>query len=295
MKYKTQKSLLAISLYGVMVLFGVVFVIPILFMAISSLKPTPQLLRDTSSLRAFLPVGDISFQNYIDAFQRAPIVNFTLNSIFVTLTTVVLGLIVNSMAGFSIAIMRWKGQEILLSVIIATFIMPFETIAIPLLMVVSRLPWIGPEGGITYGWLNSYQVQIIPFIIDAFSIYLFVQFFKGSPRELIEAARIDGASWFTIYRKVILPLSGPVITTAAILRGMNMWNQYLWPILTIQSEKYRPVMVGIDYFYQTSSAGGLPWGEMMAYLSLITVPILIMFVIFQRAFVQSISTTGIKG
>jgi multiple sugar transport system permease protein len=162
-------------------------------------------------------------------------------------------------------------------------------------MVVSRLPWIGPEGGIAYGWLNSYQVQIIPFIVDAFSIYLFVQFFKEIPRELIEAARIDGASWFTIYTRVIIPISGPVISTAAILRGMNMWNQYLWPILTIQSEKYRPVMVGIDYFYQTSAARGLPWGEMMAYLSLITVPIIIMFVIFQRAFVQSIATTGIKG
>jgi multiple sugar transport system permease protein len=276
--------------YLLMILLGVIFFFPILFMVISSLKPTLQILQDSANLRAFLPVGELSLQNYRDAFERAPIARFIFNSVLVTTITVTLSLFVNSLAGYSLACLRWKGKGIVLTVIIATFILPFETIAIPLLLVVSRLPWIGPEG-ISQGWLNSYHVQIIPFIADPFSIFLFVQFFKSLPGELIEAARIDGASWFQIFLRVIVPISGPVIATVAILRGLYMWNQYLWPIMVVQAEQYRPVMVGLQYFFQLNIA----WGEVMAYLSIITIPILILFLALQRAFVESIASSGIKG
>jgi multiple sugar transport system permease protein len=295
-----QKRILGLSIrYGLMILLAIIFVFPVVFMIVSSLKPSIQILRDSSSLLAFLPVGNISFDNYFKAFQRAPIGLFISNSLMVTLVTMALGLFVNSLAGFALACMRWKGQQVVLSVIIATLILPFETIAIPLLMVVSRLPWFGPDG-LTYGWLNSYQVQIIPFVVDAFSIFLFVQFFKSQPYELIEAARIDGAGWFRIYAQVIVPISGPVFATAAILRGLFMWNQYLWPSMVIQSTQFRPVMVGLGYFWQLTSSnvageGVLPWGELMAYLTMITVPVIILFVVLQRAFVESIATTGIKG
>jgi len=292
------KRKIAISLrYGLMILLAMIFALPIIFMIFSSFKPHFQILQDSSSLRAFLPVGDISVNNYIDAFERAPISLFVFNSILVTTITVVLGLLINSMMAFALASMRWKGKDVMMSVIIATLILPFETIAVPLLMVVSRLPWIGPQG-ISQGWLNSYHVQIIPFIVDAFSIFLFVQHFKSLPYELIEAARIDGAGWLRIFGQVIVPISGPVFATAAILRGLFMWNQYLWPIMVTQSEKFRPVMVGLGYFYQLSSAntsGILPWGEVMAYLSIITIPIIILFLIMQQAFIESIASTGIKG
>ncbi len=276
--------------YVLMTLLGIIFFFPILFMVISSLKPSLQILQDSASLRAFLPVGDLSFQNYSDAFERAPIARFIFNSVLVTAVTLTLSLFVNSLAGYSIACLRWKGKGIVLTVIIATFILPFEVIAVPLLLIVSRLPWIG-AGGLTQGWLNSYHVQIIPFIADPFSIFLFVQFFKSLPGDLIEAARIDGAGWFQIYRRVIIPVSGPVIATAAILRGLYMWNQYLWPIMVVQAEEYRPVIVGLDYFFQLNVA----WGEVMAYLSLITIPILILFLALQRVFVESIASSGIKG
>jgi multiple sugar transport system permease protein len=294
------KRVLAFSVrYGVMILLAIVFSFPVVFMIASSFKPSIQILRDSSTLLAFLPVGEISLDNYFKAFQRAPIGLFVFNSLLVTAITMCLGLFVNSMAGFALASMRWKGQQIVLSVIIATLILPFETIAIPLLMVVSKLPWIGPDG-LTFGWLNSYHVQIIPFIVDAFTIFLFVQFFKSLPYELIEAARIDGAGWFRIYAQVIVPISGPVFATAAILRGLFMWNQYLWPSMVVQSTEYRPVMVGLGYFWQLTSSntageGILPWGELMAYLTIITIPIIILFVVLQRVFVQSIATTGIKG
>ncbi len=276
--------------YVLLSLLGMIFFLPILFMVVSSLKPDLQLLQDSSSYRAFLPVGDISFQNYSEAFERAPVVRFISNSVLVTTVTVGLGIFVNSLAAFSLANLRWKGRDIVLSVVIATFIVPFETIAIPLLLVVSRLPGIGFDG-FSQGWLNTYYVQIIPFIVDAFSIFLFVQFFKSLPEELIEAARIDGAGWFQIYARVIAPISGPVFATAAILRGLTMWNQYLWPTMVVQAEKYRPVMVGLQYFFLRNVA----WGEVMAYLSTVTIPILVLFLAFQSAFVESIASSGIKG
>ena len=276
--------------YFLMIVIGITFLFPIVFMLVSSLKPNFQILQDSSSLRAFLPVGDISLDNYSGAFDRAPVGRFIFNSVLVTVVTVALGLFVNSLAAFSLAFLRWKGRGLILTLIIATLILPFETIAIPLLLVVSRLPWIGLEG-FTQGWLNSYHVQIIPFIAEAFSIFLFYQFFRSLPGELIEAARIDGAGWFQIYSRVIVPISGPVFATAAILRGLVMWNQYLWPIMVVQAEEFRPVMVGLQYFFQLN----VEWGEVMAYLSLITIPILALFIALQRAFVESIASSGIKG
>jgi multiple sugar transport system permease protein len=288
---KTRWQSLAVNVrYLMMLLLAIIFLFPIVFMLVSSLKPDIQILQDSSSLRAFLPVGQISFDNYFEAFERAPVARFIFNSVLVTTLTVGLGLFLNSLAAFSLVNLRWKGRTIVLTLVIATLILPFETIAIPLLLVVSRLPSIGADG-FSQGWLNSYHVQIIPFLADAFSIFLFVQFFRSLPGDLIEAARIDGASWFQIYARVIVPISGPVFATAAILRGLVMWNQYLWPIMVVQAEGFRPVMVGLGYFFQLNIA----WGEVMAYLSTITIPILILFIFLQRAFVESIASSGIKG
>ncbi|MBO6675781.1 MAG: carbohydrate ABC transporter permease [Rhizobiales bacterium] len=277
--------------YAVLVLVAIVFVFPLLFMAMSSLKPDQQLLNDTNSLRAFLPVGDLSLQNYWDAFERAPIGVFVMNSVLVTGTTVVLTLFVCSLAAFSFVFLEWKGRSILFSILLATLIIPYETIFIPLLLMASQLPWIGIEG-FEIGWLNSYRVQIIPFIADGLTIFLFVQYFRDLPRELIEASRVEGASWWTIYRKIVMPLSGPVLATAAILKFLFMYNQYLWPLMVVQEEAIRPVMVGLGYFTDQLN---VPWGEVMAYLTLITVPVLAFYLVLQRAFIASIASTGVKG
>jgi multiple sugar transport system permease protein len=276
--------------YLVLTLIAVIFIFPLVFMVVSSLKPDFQLLSDTSSLRAFLPVGDISFNNYTAAFDRAPVGLFVFNSVLVTGLTVLLSLLVCSLAAFSFVFMNWAGRDVVLAIIIATFIIPFETIAIPLLLIVSQLPWVGLDG-FQIGWLNSYQVQIIPWIADGLTVFLFVQFFRDLPKDLIEASRVEGASWWQIYRKVVLPLSGPVIATAAILKFLIMYNQYLWPLIVVQQEAYRPVMVGLGYFFQLNPA----WGEIMAYLTLITVPVLAFYLVLQRAFIASIASTGVKG
>lgn len=276
--------------YLVLCLIALIFIFPLAFMINSSFKPDSQLLADTSSLRAFLPVGDISLDNYFGAFRRAPVGLFVFNSVLVTGATVLLSLLICSLAAFSFAFLRWKGRDLVLSIVIATLIIPFETIAIPLLLVVSKLPWIGFDG-LEWGWLNTYRVQIIPWIADGLTVFLFVQYFKGLPGELIEASRVEGANWWQVYYRVVMPLSGPVLATAAILKFLVMYNQYLWPLIVVQQESYRPVMVGLGYFFQLNVA----WGEVMAYLTLITVPVLIFYLFLQRAFIASIASTGVKG
>jgi multiple sugar transport system permease protein len=276
--------------YAVLGLIAVIFIFPLVFMVMSSLKPDQQLLEDSGNLRAFLPVGDISLNNYFAAFERAPVVTFVFNSVVVTGVTVLLSLLTCSAASFAFVFIRWQGRETLLAILLATLILPFETIAIPLLMMVAHLPWLGAEG-LTWGWLNSYKVQIIPFVADGLTVFLFVQYFKDLPGELIEAARVEGATWGQVYRKIVMPLSGPILATAAILKFLVMYNQYLWPLMVTQEEGYRPVMVGLQYFFQLNVA----WGEVMAYLSLITVPVLAFYLYLQKAFIASIASTGVKG
>lgn len=286
----SNRGLQLATRYVVLTLIAVVFAFPLVFMLVSSLKPDDQLLRDTASLRAFLPVGDLSLQNYYAAFDRAPVGTFILNSVLVTGVTVALSLFVCSMAAFAFVFLRWSGRDLVLSIILATLIVPFETIAIPLLLVVSKLPWIGLDG-FSLGWLNTYRVQIVPFIADGLTIFLFVQYFKDLPGDLVEAARVEGASNWQIYRKVVMPLAGPVLATAAILKFLVMYNQYLWPLMVVQEEGRRPVMVGLQYFFQLNRA----WGEIMAYLSMITVPVLAFYLYMQRSFIASIASTGVKG
>lgn len=280
--------------YVAMSLLALVFLFPLVFMFVSSLKPDAQILQDIDSPMAFLPVGDISLDNYFGVFDRVPVAQFMFNSILVTVLTVGLGLVVNSMAGFALSRLAWRGRIVVLAVIIATLIVPFETIAVPMVYWVAQLPTLVFEGGVLkydFGWLNTYEVQIVPFIANAFSIFLFTQYFSTIPKSLDEAARIDGASWFAIYRRIIVPLSGPAFATVAILTFLPAWNQYLWPLMVVQKESLRPVMVGMQYFFQLNTA----WGEVMAYTSLITIPVLVVFLVFQRAFVSSIAASGVKG
>jgi multiple sugar transport system permease protein len=283
-----------LSLQAVRVLLLLVFAFPIVFMFVSSFKPDAQIFADLTSWRAFVPVGDVSLDNYRGVFERVPAGRMLMNSIGVSTITVILGIFVNSLAAFALSRMRWRGQRVILTGIIATLIVPFETFALPLVWWINKLPWLEMQGFrlvLTEGWLDTYQVQVLPFVANAFSIFLFYQYFSSIPKELDEAARVDGASWFGIYRRIVMPLSGPAVATVAILTFLPAWNSYLWPLMVVQSEEYRPVMVGIQYFFQLNVA----WGQVMAYASMITVPVLALFLAFQRAFIGSIASAGVKG
>jgi multiple sugar transport system permease protein len=280
--------------YLVRILLAIFFAFPLVFMFVSSFKPDDQIFADLSSLKAFLPVGHISLDNYTGVFQTVPAARFLFNSILITAVTVLLGLLVNSMAAFALSRMHWRGKTVVLAAIIATLVVPFETFALPMVWWVNKLPWIVFQDFIplySVGWLDTYRVQIIPFIANAFSVYLFYSYFQSIPKELDEAARVDGAGWFRIYRSVIMPLAGPATATVAILTFLPAWNSYLWPLMVVQTESLRPAMVGLSYFQQLN----VLWGQIMAYATLITIPVLAFFLVFQRAFVSSIASAGVKG
>lgn len=292
-KSATKRRSLILT-YVALIIVSCAAVFPLLFMMFSSLKSDQQIFSDIDGVRAFLPVGDLSLDNYRGVFQRVPAGQFLLNSFIVTVAIVGLGLIVNSMIGFAISRMRWRGKGLILSLVLATLMVPFETIAVPLVFWVAKLPsvqWV-VDGFLTkQGMLNTYQVQILPFVANALAIFLFAQHFGDIPKEIDEAARVDGAGWFTIYRKIIVPLSGPTFATVAIITMLPAWNSYLWPLMVVQNEGMRPVSVGMQYFFQLNPV----WGQIMAYGTLITLPVLVIFVIFQRSFVASLAGTAVKG
>jgi multiple sugar transport system permease protein len=286
--YRVKKISRITIRYLIMILLAVFFLFPIVFMLVSSFKVNElQVVSDMSSLRAFLPVGELGLDNYRSIFG-VEFGRIMFNSVFIMLLTVISGLFINSLCAYALARLNFKGKGILLGVIIALIIIPFEAVAIPLLVLVNKLPWFG--GATT--WLDSYHVQIIPFIADAFSIFLFYQFFINIPKDLEEAALVDGASLFGIFRKIILPISRPIFATVAILQALAAWNRFMWPLMVTRGVDVRPLTVGIQTFF-----GQDPrlWGDLMAFASMITIPVLIVFLLFQKWFVQSVASTGIKG
>lgn len=285
-----------LSVWGwiIRIIFAAIFAFPLVFMVVSSFKPDDQIMGDLGSFRAFLPVGKTTLDNYAQVFTRVPAATFLLNSVIITVVTVVLGVFINSMAAFAVQRLNVRFKKIIFVFILATLMVPFETYAIPLLWWVNQLPRPAVDQfGLyfTRGWIDTLAVQIVPFIANAFSVYLYIQYFETIPKELDEAARVDGAGWFHIYSRIVMPLSGPATATVVILSFLPMWNQYVWPLMAVQSENLRPVMIGIQYFQQMTTS----WGQIMAYSSVITVPIIIVFVLFQRQFVSSIASTGVKG
>ena len=251
-------------------------------MFVSSVKNNEmQVVSDMSNIRGFIPYGDLGFQNYIDVFTRMNFGRFMFNSVFITVTTVVLGMIFNSMLAYALARLRFRGQHLIVSLIISLMIIPIESVVIPMLLMVNKV-----------GWIDSYQVQIVPFIAEPFFIYLFYQFFIGIPRDFDEAAVVDGASPATIYFRIIVPLSRPVFASVAILQSIFRWNEFLWPLMVTRGETYRPLTVAMQQFF---SQDPKLWGDIFAFASMITLPLLILFLSFQKWFIRSVASSGIKG
>ncbi len=258
---------------------------PLIWMLFSSLKDEFQIFRDMSSLKAFLPprpseVEGGYFQNYIAAFQRVDLFDYIINSLIYTIGIIVFGLIVNSMAGYALARFRFPFAGFWLGVIIATLIIPPESIFLPLYVLVYDL-----------GWVNTYTGLIVPFIANAFAIFLFRQFFLDFPRELEEAAKMDGCSQLGIFFRIIVPLSKPVFATVAIVLFINHWNDFLWPLVVASDESIRTIQIGLQYFMNEPP---IQWGQVMAALTVATIPMLIIFIFLQRYYVQGLTHTGTK-
>ncbi len=276
-------------LHALLVLF---FLFPLLFMGVSAFKGDEmQLLRDMGTLRAFVPVGELSLQNFRDVAERTRFDLAFWNSVGVVGLTVLLGLLVNSMLAYALARFRFAGRRLVLAAIIALIVIPFEAIAVPLLLLVNQLPWFS-EGQWVQGWLDSYHVQVLPFVANAFSVYLFYQFFVALPKDLEEAAQMDGAGPWRIYWSIVLPLSKPVIATVAVLQFLARWGDLLWPVMVVRGDEHATLPLAMQTFF-----GQFPrqWGDVMAFALLATLPTLAVFLVFQRWFVRSVISSAIKG
>lgn len=264
-------------------IIAIVVVSPLIILVVASLKPDRfAILADMGSMRAFW-VDDPTLNNYreILSFDGAlPFGRYLVNSVFILLTTVTGGLLINSMAAFVLAWGQMRGRALILSVLIALYIIPQESIVMPLLVLVNKL-----------GMADGFSAQILPWMASPIYIFLFYQFFKQVPKDIVEAARMDGASLFRIYWSIFVPLSLPVMATVTILLGIEMWNQYLWPMLVTQSDYARPISVAIAGFFGQDTVF---WNTAMAASVLMMVPVLVFYLFFQKWFMNSFAG-AVKG
>lgn len=275
-----KRFTLRLPVYACLLLAAVLFVSPVGFMLAGSFKADARIFVEAGSWRAFWPMP-MSLANYRDVFERADFLRYLLNSLYINVTIVSLGLLVNSLAGYAFARLSWRGRDTLFALVLAILIIPLEAIAVPLFYMVSF-----------FGWRDTYLVQIVPFIANAFSIYLFYTFFIGMPRELEEAARIDGAGVLRTFFWIIVPNAGPVFASVAILTFLTQWGAFLWPLMVTSSEAVRPLPLAIAAFYTLPP---LQWGDIFAFGVMMVAPVLVVFLLFQRGFVRGVAATGIKG
>lgn len=265
--------------YAALTVCALVFVVPVALLIVGSLKPEARVLSEAGSWKAFFP-DTVSLENYRDVLRRVPFAWYLFNSLVINGAIVVLGLVVNAFAGYALARLRWPGRENILAVVLTLLIVPFEAIAVPLFYQLSAL-----------GWRNSYTVQIVPFIANPLSIYLFYTFFRGLPPELEEAARVDGASVWRTFILIVIPNAKPVFATVAIVTFLFYWGMYLWPLLMTTGTEVRPLPLGIATFYTLPP---LQWGDILAFGVMMVAPVVLIFVVFQRWFVQGVASTGTK-
>jgi multiple sugar transport system permease protein len=266
--------------YIILVIVAIFFLFPIAFMLVGALKPDAKVIADGDSLKAFWP-ENASLQNFTDAFQRARFGRLFMNSVIIAVPVVALGLLVNSLAGYGLARLPFRGSKLIVLAMIALTIIPLEAVAVPLLFLVSEL-----------GWRNTYHVQILPFIANPLFIYLFYTFFLAVPKDLEEAAKIDGAGPLTTFVRVVAPLAKPAYATVGILSFLFIWGQLLWPVLVTSGPSVRPLPMGISVFIAQPP---ISWGDIMAFALMMVTPLMAVFVIFQRWFIQSVASSGIKG
>jgi multiple sugar transport system permease protein len=276
----SRKWIGVLGRYSLMTLLALIFIAPIAFMIVASFKPDDLVLSQAGTLQAFIPEY-ASVQNYRDVFGRVDFARFFLNSLFITSMIVLSGLFVNSLAGYAFARLRWRGQVFLLTLVIALMIIPFEAIAVPLFFQITLL-----------GLRNTYLAQILPFVANVFSIYLFYTFFIGLPKELEEAARIDGASTLRTFFELIVPISKPVFATVAILTFLTQWGSFLWPLMVTVNERVRPLPVAIASF---QTLPPVQWADIMSFGVMMVAPVLVVFLLFQKWFVEGVASTGTKG
>ncbi len=265
-----------------LVLLAFIAVFPLLWAIASSLRPDNEIYQYALPFQwhTFFPVK-FTAEAYVALFTEHNFQRPIINTLTVSLLTVLLSCLVNSIAAFGFTFFHFKGKKALYSLVLISFMVPFESIAIPLYKVVYQ-----------FNWVNTYWGLIVPGIADGLVLFLFVQFFSTIPDGLFEAARIDGASWMQIYRRILIPMSKPVLITAALMVFINQWNSFLWPLLVAHGRDMRLIQVALSDF--TAEHVTL-WSRLYAASVVSAVLPLLLFLPFQKYYVDGITSSGLKG
>ncbi len=265
--------------YLALIALSVGTLLPLVWSLSSSFTPLPDILKYTTpfSWHAFVP-AHVTLQAYQDlvasSFGRA-----LLNTVFVCAVTVLGGIAVNSLAGFAFAVFDFPFKRLLFILVLVTFLVPFEVLALPLYVIVNTLHLD-----------NSYQALILPALANGIVVFLFRQFFVDTPRELMEAALVDGLSWFGVYGRIVVPLSMPVMVSAGLVLFLSQWQAFFWPLLVANDPQYQVVQVALSAFqgqYVTR------WNDIFAGSVIATIVPLVLLLTLQRYYVRTIARTGL--
>ncbi|MFQ3566173.1 MAG: carbohydrate ABC transporter permease [Aggregatilineales bacterium] len=276
-----RQTVLRLFGYLVLIVVAGMMVVPFMWMVSTSLKAPGT---EFSLPPQILP-SQFDLTNYQTLFNNLPFGRYLLNTLFVTVATVAGQLIVCSLAAYGFARLNFMGRDTIFVLYLATMMIPFQITLIPLYLIVAQL-----------GWVNTYQGLIIPGISSAFGIFLLRQAFLGIPRDYQDAARIDGASEWAIFWRIFLPLNGPALATLGVFAFMGTWTDLIWPLLIARSEEMRTLELGLAFFNARPNAFLQPnWPLLMAGSVVVMLPVLIIYIIAQRYFVQGIALSGVKG
>lgn len=272
------------KLFCIVLLFILAFIaiFPLLWAIASSLRPDTEIYQYALPFQwhTFVPV-EFTVEAYKSLFTEFQFQRPIINTLIVSSLTVLLSCFTNSIAAFGFSFFEFKWKKLIYGLAIVSFLVPFESIAIPLYLVVNKL-----------GWVDSFAGLIVPSIADGLVLFLFVQFFANIPRDLFEAARMDGASWMQIYWRILLPISKPVLITAGLMTFINQWNSFLWPLLVAHGRDIRLIQVALSDF--TAEHVTL-WSCLYAASVISALVPLLLFLPFQKYYVEGITSSGIKG
>ena len=267
-----------LTLYLLLFLFAIFFVLPIVWMAITAIKPFSEWLTPNIIPR------NPTLNNFTSIFNDAtlPVMRWFFNSFLIATIFTTLIVIIDSLAAYAYARMEFRGRKLLFALLLTTLIMPGIMFVIPNYITIAEL-----------GWIGSYQGIIAPGLSSVFGVFFLRQFFLSLPRELEEAAYVDGASTWQTFFRVVLPLSGGAIATLAVITFLTSWNDFLWPLLmTGPVREMQTLPVGLSTLQGQYT---FDYGKLMAGALVLTVPVLLLYVLAQRYIIRSIATTGLKG
>jgi len=264
-------------LYTLLILAATFMVIPFLWMVSTSFKVDQYVL---SMPPQFIP-RPFTLDSYKQLFALLPINRMFFNSLLVAIATTIGQVWVSSFAAYAFARMKFRGQSGLFLLYLATLMIPFQVTIIPLFILMRYLDWI-----------NSYQGLIAPGVFNAFGTFLLRQFFLSLPRDLEEAAFLDGANHFTVYWRVIMPLAKPALATLTIFSFMGSWNAFLWPLFIVRNEQLMTLPVGLATLHGRYLT---QWNLVMAGAVITVVPMLIIYLLAQKQFVRGVVLSGLKG